>query len=425
MIIWIFLSILVLVAVLAWNRKSDGLPRGSEDSFGRERVAIPINVFEGQTQYDANQMVFSDKVEFGGQIEHDPDSASMILSTTTQAGSLALRQSKRYFRYHPGKSQFIVLSMMPTTPKYNVYQEYGYGDDQNGVFFVISEEMAFVRRSSVSGDVKEERIAQKDWNMDTLDGKGPSGRTLDLEQSQILVIDLNWLGVGLVRVGFNLDGQVFFCHGFTHANKGKSTYMTTANLPIRWKLYNKGATLEETSVQAISTSICSDIGVFDQTSFPFTAANGTDQAISVEEVETPVFAIRPALQFKGQPNRVEITPTVFENLSTVSSILVRIYYNPVIVGGVWEAVHDESAMEMNTQPVSFSGGLVVAETFVPGFGTSSTIRPSSGTDQLLSNLPLTLDMDGLNPDRLLVTAQGLPGCDPTEVMSIISWREQR
>ena len=53
------------------------------------------------------------------------------------------------------------------------------------------------------------RIVQSSWNVDTFNGSGPSGLTLTINNMLndiLFIIDQEWLGVGRVRVGFNLNG---------------------------------------------------------------------------------------------------------------------------------------------------------------------------------------------------------------------------
>jgi hypothetical protein len=45
-----------------------------------------------------------------------------------------------------------------------------------------------------------------------MDGTGRSGITLDVTKTQIFIVDLEWLGVGRVRLGFVIDGKIYYCH---------------------------------------------------------------------------------------------------------------------------------------------------------------------------------------------------------------------
>jgi hypothetical protein len=93
-----------------------------------------------------------------------------------------------------------------------------------------------VRRTYTSGASVDDPILQSAWNGDKLDGTGASGYTLDPTKSNILFMDLEWLGVGAVRVGFVIDGKFITAHTFYNANSLTTVYMQTANLPIRYEI---------------------------------------------------------------------------------------------------------------------------------------------------------------------------------------------
>ena len=100
----------------------------------------------------------------------------------------------------------------------------------------------FVKRSSVTGSLVNTEISQSNWNVDPLNGNGPSGLTLDLTKVQIIWFDFEWLGSGTVRCGFIINGVYIHCHSFQHANVTEGTYMTTASLPQRVEITNLDTT---------------------------------------------------------------------------------------------------------------------------------------------------------------------------------------
>jgi hypothetical protein len=73
-------------------------------------------------------------------------------------------------------------------------------------------------------------------------------------------MDLEWLGVGTVRIGFVIDGNFHVCHRFNHANLIASTYITTASLPIRYEITNTGATTGASTLKQICSSVLSEGG---------------------------------------------------------------------------------------------------------------------------------------------------------------------
>jgi hypothetical protein len=85
--------------------------------------------------------------------------------------------------------------------------------------------------------VIETRIPQSQWNLDKLDGTGPSSMLLDITKMQMWFIDYSWYGAGTIRYGIRDNkGQVIYCHKIVHGNSQIEAYMRTGNLPARYEV---------------------------------------------------------------------------------------------------------------------------------------------------------------------------------------------
>jgi hypothetical protein len=115
-------------------------------------------------------------------------------------------------------------------------------------------------RSYATGNAVDTKVVQSSWNLDKLDGTGASGLTLNLSRAQILVIDFQWLGVGRVRIGFDIDGILVYVHEFLHANETSVVYMSSGNQPIRYELTHNG-TGESSSLEVICATAISEGGL--------------------------------------------------------------------------------------------------------------------------------------------------------------------
>jgi hypothetical protein len=85
-------------------------------------------------------------------------------------------------------------------------------------------------------------IPQEEWNLDTLDGNGPSGYNLDPSRMQMIGMQYTWYAVGFIE--FMLrgpDGKFVFCHRIRNSNVNTEAYMRTANLPVRYEVENASA----------------------------------------------------------------------------------------------------------------------------------------------------------------------------------------
>ena len=118
--------------------------------------------------------------------------------------------------------------------------------------------------------VTNTRIPQSQFNLDTIDGNGPSGYNIDLNKMQMLGVQYTWYGAGFID--FMLrgpDGNFIFVHRFKNNNVNNEAYMRSGNLPARYSISN------DTGVNKLASSInASDnsITLTDASKFP---SNGT------------------------------------------------------------------------------------------------------------------------------------------------------
>jgi hypothetical protein len=80
------------------------------------------------------------------------------------------------------------------------------------------------------------KFPQSTWNLDKMDGTGPSGYNLDLSKMQMFFIDYSWYGAGVVRWGLRgANGAVTYCHRLLNNNLNTEAYMRSGNLPARYE----------------------------------------------------------------------------------------------------------------------------------------------------------------------------------------------
>lgn len=82
----------------------------------------------------------------------------------------------------------------------------------------------------------ETKIAQSAFNIDRLDGTGPSGYNLNLSTMQMFFVDYSWYGAGTIRWGIRgTDGNIIYCHRMSNNNVNSEAYMRSGNLPARYE----------------------------------------------------------------------------------------------------------------------------------------------------------------------------------------------
>jgi hypothetical protein len=126
------------------------------------------------------------------------------------------------------------------------------------------------------------KVPQSQFNIDRLDGTGPSGMVLNLSKMQMFYIDYAWYGAGAIRFGVKDEfGEVIYVHRMTHANIKTAAYMRSGNLPARYEASND---TPRTVLTATAASSASSISVASTADFPsagtlFIAAAGASGAI--------------------------------------------------------------------------------------------------------------------------------------------------
>lgn len=235
---------------------------GYTDAFGRLRSSNPVTLFTSSYIYESQDLYWDDAETSGGGTSstHAANTASVTLAVSNVTAGVRVRQTKRWFPYQPGKSQLIMMTFVIGAASAGITKRIGYYNAQNGIFFETSgATVNIVRRTYVTGSTVDNAVAQASWNLDPMNGSGDSGITLDITKTQILVIDLEWLGVGRVRIGWNIDGVTYYCHEFLNANVLADVYMSSANLPARLEIQNSGAG-GVASIKQICTTVISEGG---------------------------------------------------------------------------------------------------------------------------------------------------------------------
>jgi hypothetical protein len=106
-------------------------------------------------------------------------------------------------------------------------------------------------------------IKQRDFNLDRLDGTGPSGYNLDITKMQMIGMQWSWYGAGFIDYMLRgADGNFIFVHRIRNSNTNTEAYMRTGNMPVRYEVINEGAvgklrqsiTATQTTVSLVNAS---------------------------------------------------------------------------------------------------------------------------------------------------------------------------
>jgi len=116
--------------------------------------------------------------------------------------------------------------------------------------------------------VQDNKIIQSSFNIDRLDGTGPSGYSIDLTKIQMWYIDYSWYGAGFVRWGVRtVDGQIYYAHKLQHNNIQYLSYMRSGNIPGHYEVNNE---VPETQLTQTFAAGATTLNVANTAAFPST-----------------------------------------------------------------------------------------------------------------------------------------------------------
>jgi hypothetical protein len=284
----------------------------------------------------------------------------VTIGTGTGAAGAATLRTIRTLRYLTGKGGDVRFAGRFTTGVADSRQEAGYGDDDDGFFFGYSGATFGVWRRKGAVDTF---VAQTAWNVDKMDGTGPSGQTLDPTKSCVYKITFQWLGAGAIQFYVEAAGGSSFTlvHTMFYAGLYTTTSVSNPTLPIRLKVINTGNTTN------LTMSFASLAGFLQGVDRDFGLARSTDQAATSITTEVAVMTLRNRATFNSVTNRVPMQITgfgagVYDNQASTLA-MVRLKKN-VTLGGT------PSYADINTS-------ISVAEKDVAGTTVTGGIRKAS------------------------------------------------
>lgn len=363
------------------------------DAFSRLRVSNPLILHNSQFTYDLAPILMEQITNgSGATIAHDTTNRQALMTfSSTPTGGKSYMQSYEYLPYQPGRSQLIFVTFNMIAAVANTLKFAGYSDGVNGIEFQNNGTVnQFVLYSASSAG--NETVAQSSWNLDKMDGTGPSGITLDISKTQILVIDVQALYVGRVRIGFDIGGQIIYAHEFLHANLFSSPYIQSANLPVRCGMTCTGTV--STTMNFICSAVISEGGTEDINIFGYTFQQDSGP-ISVTTGGTHMLSLRPKTTFNGITNRTRVAYIDVEIYNAGNQpVQWQLCVGQAISGTTtYNNVNTTySSSEYNVLgTLSGSPAIVIDGGFVASSGGAKGVTNTA----IVSRYPITLDAAGL------------------------------
>lgn len=418
----------------------DNTIENTMDAFGKLRVSNPITLLDirfpgqsvGSTTFLQNSLQICN-VSSGSYTGIYSDSKLII---TALGNGYYVSQSRNYCSYQPGKSLLFLASGVLYPGENSYTTRIGYFDNttpvgnilsvKNGLYFEHNGGSYYIKISSNS--TVTTNIAQYEWNIDKMDGTGPSGLNLNFTNTQLFVIDMEWLGVGRVRFGFYAYGRIQYCHQVINFNNLFQPYTASINLPICYSIHSN---TNPVAAAYNFTQICSTViseGGYTPLGRPFSVSTGLS-AISIGGGNE-----EPLLFLRGNTSNTNyyhqnIIPTNLSMICSSTNNLV-LYKLVLFLAGTytgtpptWTNVNSSYSVaqySLNPSGYNSTNGIVLDEGYFYGRGTNtfSTLGEVFAT-QLLQ---ITSDIVG-NSDILALTATFVSSSGSTDVFGTLQWQE--
>jgi hypothetical protein len=231
-------------------------------------------------------------------------------------------------------------------------------------------------------------------------------------------MDIEWLGLGTVRMGFVINGTFVPAHNFDHANLVTTTYITTASLPLRYEIKNTAGTASSSKLKQVCSTVISEGGY---------SLNGLQQGIGTPILSPTSLATAgtyyPIVSLRLKTTRLDAI--VILTAASILGITNNVNYEWQVVasgtttGGTWVSAGTNSSVEYNITGTSFAGGRILASGYTQGSNQgASTIDILK--EALFAN---QLERNGLTSSAFELTLVVAASTNSSSVLASFDWQE--
>ena len=225
----------------------------TSDNFGRQKVTVHQNVYEADFEYGPQPLRWETLLNGSASAMQVPSLGGVQMLVGTGSNDIAIRQSRPYQRYQPGKTMYMSANANFGGASTGNYQRVGFFDDSNGAFFEqglpspgnpYGMYICVRNDGSVTGSLPNTvRVPLNQWNGDL-----NTADSLNWLSIQMIWIEYAWYGAGTVRFGVTLNSEQYVLHTHNTANVGTLPWARTGNLPVRYEVRNSGSFLNATTL---------------------------------------------------------------------------------------------------------------------------------------------------------------------------------
>ena len=346
------------------------------DVYGLSRMVQPTIISTMDFKYGVEFEDYHAVSGTSGTITHNSYQHAVILNATADSGSNAsFRQSVRTPIF-PGAGMLDQLAVVVgDAGKTDVVRRWGKFSNNNGYFFELSgTALSVVRRSNSTGATVDTKFTQASWNVDPLDGNGPSGMNLDVSKINIYWFNVQTFTAGRIRFGvINEQGERVVCHNEIEINSAAFPGTRNLTLPIRIDQYNAATTVSPSQIKLLAASsllegvrsIVEDTPSISRYSSLASSASSTITGTDWQ----PIGTFRSMSTFNGVDNYLITVPHIFTAYVSGSPIHIAAIKNATLNTSSFGPAGTNTGAEIENAATYMSGGRNIS-TFICDVGAT-------------------------------------------------------
>jgi hypothetical protein len=350
-----------------WGNQTDWRPQFTNNN--RLKITPFQTAFFNTFQYGKETDVWDERVVGVGTATHNVNASNVVMEVGSTAGSKVIRQTKSVMRYIPGRGATLAFAIRLDNPQVGIRRRFGLFDDNNGVYFEDDGgTYSYVLRSSTSGIVTETRVTRENWNGEKFDGNGYTGVTVDSTKQQMISINYEWYGAGIVEFAWLMRNETIPSHTFDNGNTNDRVWCSTPFLPIRVEIENITGVAGTHYLYQGSNSLIQEgepekLGTLESIANPIT---GTTMAVA--NTFYPIISIRLK---STQLSAVMLLRSLQAATNDNTNVYWKLIENATNTGGTWVDHPDpNSFMQYNITETATTGGTTLLNGFVVGGGAA-------------------------------------------------------
>jgi hypothetical protein len=254
--------------IYGYNRPNSSLFYGARiNSDGQLHVRQPLSAFGYVKTQEDRPMIqvdfiygvdYHEMYGFSNGLGHVSESNSVVhVCSGAASNSYSRLKSKRLLKYAPGVGANVLFTGLFSPGVEGNTQLLGIGSKGAGLFFGYhGSNFGIMRRFDSNSDYW---TYQRDWNVDRMDGTGPTGQLLDHAMGNVYRICFQWLGFGMLSffVEDSDTGQFSPVHRIMYSNKHEVPSIVNPSFPV----YISSENTTNTSDVAVH---CSSMGAMSE-----------------------------------------------------------------------------------------------------------------------------------------------------------------